>query len=115
MTGHGINHIEKVLLIAQRLGKLSANIAARWTTVLLGPMSEMGPNSEIRAGNREVRFALKNGLRQVSLSGPKSAMAQSRCAPARSAGARAERPVADGEDSDSGLPRSTRVLSACNA
>src|SRR5260370_24321736 len=32
-TGHGINHIEKVLLIAQRLGKLSANIAAYWTTV----------------------------------------------------------------------------------
>jgi len=42
MTGHGINHIEKVLLIAQRLGKLSANIAACWTTVRLGPMSEMG-------------------------------------------------------------------------
>ncbi len=74
MTGHGINHIEKVLLIAQRLGKLSANIAACWTTFRLGPMSEMGPNSEIRAGNREVRFALKNGLHQVSLSGPKSAI-----------------------------------------
>ena len=29
--------------------------------------------------------------------------AQSRCAPARCAGARAERPVADGEDSDSGV------------
>jgi|SRR5260221_14736955 hypothetical protein len=28
--GHGINHIKKVLLIAQRLGKLSANIAAYW-------------------------------------------------------------------------------------
>src|SRR6266403_4952388 len=42
MTGHGINHIEKVLLIAQRLGKLSANIAACWTTVRLGPVSEMG-------------------------------------------------------------------------
>jgi len=41
MTGHGINHIEKVLLIAQRLGKLSANIAAYWTAVRLGPMSEM--------------------------------------------------------------------------
>jgi len=39
---HGIIHIEKVLLIAQRLGKLSANIAAYWTTVRLGPMSEMG-------------------------------------------------------------------------
>ena len=32
MTGHGIHHIEKVPLIAQRLGKLSANIAAYWTT-----------------------------------------------------------------------------------
>jgi hypothetical protein len=42
MTGHGIHHIEKVPLIAQRLGKLSANIAAYWTTVRLGPMSEMG-------------------------------------------------------------------------
>jgi len=31
-------------------------------------------------------------------------MHKSRCAPARCAGARAERPVADGEDSDSGLP-----------
>jgi hypothetical protein len=31
------------------------------------------------------------------------ANARSRCAPARCAGARAERPVADGEDSDSGV------------
>src|SRR5882724_10990720 len=42
MIGHGINYIEKVLLIAQRLGKLSANITAYWTAVRLGPMSEMG-------------------------------------------------------------------------
>src|ERR1700730_15933852 len=41
MTAHGIDHIEKVLLIAQRLGKLSANIAAYWTTVRLGPMSAL--------------------------------------------------------------------------
>src|ERR1700737_1598490 len=41
MTAHGIDHIEKVLLIAQRLGKLSANIAAYWTTVRLGRMSAL--------------------------------------------------------------------------
>ncbi len=42
MTAHGINHIEKALLIAQRLGKLSASIAAYRTAVRLGPMSETG-------------------------------------------------------------------------
>jgi hypothetical protein len=44
------------------------------------------------------------------------AIAQSRCAPARCAGARAERPVADREDNDSVVARSTRspsVLLAC--
>src|SRR5258706_7988666 len=39
-----------------------------------GVFTQSGSNSEIRAGNREVRFALKNGLHQVSLSGPKSAI-----------------------------------------
>jgi hypothetical protein len=42
MTAHGINHIEKALLIAQRLGKLSGIIAAYRTAVRLGPMSETG-------------------------------------------------------------------------
>ena len=44
--------------------------------------------------------------------------ARSRCAPARCAGAGAERPAADREDSDGEVARSTRsadVLSACNA
>ena len=57
MIGHGINHIEKVLLIAQRLGKLSANIAAYWTTVRLGPMSEMGPIATEMGCPRYVRFS----------------------------------------------------------
>ena len=46
------------------------------------------------------------------------ANARSRCAPARCAGARAERPVAGREDSYGEVARSTRsahVLSACNA
>ena len=42
MTAHGINYIEKALLIAQRLGKLSGIIAAYRTAVRLGPMSEDG-------------------------------------------------------------------------
>jgi hypothetical protein len=42
MTAHGINYIEKALLIAQRLGKLSGIIAAYRTAVRLGPMSETG-------------------------------------------------------------------------
>ena len=42
-----------------------------------------------------------NGHRQTGPVGPFRAKAQSRCAPARCAGARAERLVADGEDSDS--------------
>jgi hypothetical protein len=45
----------------------------------------------------------------------KRARAQSRCAPARCAGARAERPVAAERTAIAGLPRLTRVLSACNA
>ena len=45
----------------------------------------------------------------------KGANAQSRCAPARCAGARAERPVAAERTAIAGLPRLTRVLSACNA
>jgi hypothetical protein len=40
-------------------------------------------------------------------SGPVRAKARSRCAPARCAGARAERPVADREDHDSGMKVST--------
>ena len=44
MTAHGINYIEKALLIAQRLGKLSGIIAAYRTAVRLGPMSETGPD-----------------------------------------------------------------------
>ena len=55
MTGHGIHHIEKVPLIAQRLGKLSANIAAYWTTVRLGPMSEMGLVSRVLPVHTAVR------------------------------------------------------------
>ena len=34
-----------------------------------------GSNSEVRAGNREVGYALNNGHRQPSLSGPRSAKA----------------------------------------
>ena len=37
-----------------------------------------GSNAEVRAGNRTVRFALKNGHRQPGLSGPKSAKPGSR-------------------------------------
>jgi hypothetical protein len=51
----------------------------------------------------------------VSLHGnerSKRANAQSRCAPARCAGARAERLVTDREDSDSGVAKSTRSTSA---
>jgi hypothetical protein len=55
MTGHGINRIEKVLLIAQRLGKLSASIAAYWTTVRLGPMSGMGVNRVVLTVSRYFR------------------------------------------------------------
>src|SRR4029450_1619792 len=42
MTAHGINYIEKALLIVQRLGKLSGIIAAYRTAVRLGPMSKTG-------------------------------------------------------------------------
>jgi hypothetical protein len=45
MTAHGINHIEKALLIAQRFGKLSASIAAYRTAVRLRPLSETGPEA----------------------------------------------------------------------
>jgi hypothetical protein len=38
-----------------------------------------GSNSEVRMLNREVGFALNNGHRQPSLSGPKSAKGGSRC------------------------------------
>src|SRR5712691_13513063 len=44
-----------------------------------------------------------NGHRQTAPACLKGAKAQSRCAPARCAGARAGRLVADGEDSDSGV------------
>src|SRR5882672_5602601 len=78
------------------------------------------PTAGVTPPNCAKAFAapiLTNGFRSLVQSGLKSdvapcrlcARAQSRCAPARCAGARAERPVADGEDSDSGLPRSTRV------
>ncbi len=73
MTGHGINHIEKVLLIAQRLGKLSANIAACWTTVRLGPMSEMGPKAALTAPKSNFRFTPESGLRSDIAPCPKSA------------------------------------------
>jgi hypothetical protein len=41
MTSHGIHHTEKVPLIAQRLGKPNANIAANWAPVPPDPMSGM--------------------------------------------------------------------------
>src|SRR5882762_1131376 len=77
--------------------------------------THMGPFPDLSARSCEVRFTSMSRHCQNDRLRPKSANAQSRCATARCAGARAERPVADGEDSDSGLPRSTRVLSACNA
>jgi hypothetical protein len=49
----------------------------------IGVLTQPGSNLEIRARNQEVRFALKNGLHQVSLPGPKSAKALNRCAIAR--------------------------------
>ena len=51
----------------------------------------------------DVRFEAQYGLKSDIAPRPKSAKAQSRCAPARCAGARAERLVADGEDGDSGV------------
>jgi hypothetical protein len=55
MTAHGINHMEKALLIAQRFGKLSASIAAYRTAVRLRPLSETGQTrtSSLKA---DVRF-----------------------------------------------------------
>jgi hypothetical protein len=41
-------------------------------------MSASGSKSEVRVRNREVRFPLKNGLHQVSLSGLKSAISDHR-------------------------------------
>src|SRR3981189_707985 len=52
-----------------------------------------------------------NGHRQAAPACLKGAKAQSRCAPARCAGARAERLVADGEDSDrGGAPINPRIV-----
>jgi hypothetical protein len=55
MTAHGINHMEKALLIAQRFGKLSASITAYRTAVRLRPLSETGQTrtSSLKA---DVRF-----------------------------------------------------------
>jgi hypothetical protein len=50
-----------------------------------------------------VRFSPVSDRTADIAGGPVGANAQSRCAPARCAGARAERLVADGEDSDSGV------------
>ena len=55
MIAHGINHIEKALLIAQRFGKLSASIAAYRTAVRLRPMSETGV--------RRAKAALSSGCK----------------------------------------------------
>ena len=59
--------------------------------------------TEVAPRERQVRSTLKSRYRQATPACPISAKAQSRCAPARCAGARAERLVADGEDGDSGV------------
>ncbi|WP_334396584.1 alpha/beta fold hydrolase [Bradyrhizobium sp. AZCC 2289] len=51
-------------------------------------------------------------LFHLKLDLPEIFKARSRCAPARCAGARAERPVAMERTAIAGVPRSTRVLSA---
>src|SRR6266436_770909 len=85
MIGHGINYIEKVLLIAQRLGKLSANITAYWTAVRLGPMSEMGPGCAKTlflppktARNRGPSASTRRSEHIFALSIPESTRAQAR-------------------------------------
>jgi hypothetical protein len=65
--------------------------------------SEKGQIRKCADVTAEVRFKPMNGRRQTGSTAPLRAIAQSRCAPARCAGARAERLVADGEDSDSGV------------
>src|SRR5438552_15930425 len=80
-------HVSWALSVVQRTSMLHACLRHRprsssdllaemLITFTLLPMLGIGyngSNSEVRARNREVRFALKNGLHQVSLSGPKSA------------------------------------------
>ena len=73
-------------------------------------------------GNRARRVqtllpALATDMQGLPRHCPFRADVRSRCAPARCAGARAERPAAGREDSDGEVARSTRSahLSACNA
>ena len=58
MTAHGINHIEKALLIAQRFGKLSASIAAYRTAVRLRPLVAVGTRIAPRPPHRSRRALL---------------------------------------------------------
>jgi hypothetical protein len=58
MTAHGINHIEKALLIAQRFGKLSASIAAYRTAVRLRPLVAVGTRISPRPPHRSRRALL---------------------------------------------------------
>ena len=68
-----------------------------------GVFTQPGSKTEVPGFARHVRFTLRSRHRQPAPACPFGAKAQSRCAPARCAGARAERLVADGEDSDSGV------------
>jgi len=67
MTAHGINHIEKALLIAQRFGKLSASIAAYRTAVRLRPLSETGQTRTLLGGRRPLPPSADIGLRGQSV------------------------------------------------
>jgi hypothetical protein len=78
---------------------LMRHAAARPTIVVAAPGCEI-INPRALA---DVRFGAHYGLKSDIAPRPFRAMAQSRCAPARCAGARTERLVADGEDSDSGV------------
>src|SRR5580692_9160079 len=68
----------------------------------------IGSKTEVAPLERQVRSTLKCRHRQATSACPFRANARSRCAPARCAGARAERPVAGREDSDGEVARSTR-------
>ena len=67
--------------------------------------ARFGSTGEVAAGLRHDRFAPGNGHSAARFSRQFRAKAQSRCAPARCAGARAEMPVVDREDSNSGVAR----------